>query len=143
MISKLQIWTCLALCLIWLLDRTVVELAIPCEKPGLRVFEGFTVGFHPRSWEIVRETFLVSLNTLELSHMANGLEALACEFTGLQWLDSIGLWKSSQGIQVMGLSHYLQVSSFGCLWWLFYLAWFSYFLFGLSYIDSHTHTHMY
>ncbi|KAG5623434.1 hypothetical protein H5410_008652 [Solanum commersonii] len=33
--------------------RTVVELAVPCEKPGLRVFEGFTVGFHPRSWEIV------------------------------------------------------------------------------------------
>ncbi|XP_016480397.1 uncharacterized protein LOC107801567 [Nicotiana tabacum] len=33
--------------------RAVVELAIPCEKPGLRVFEGFTVGFHPRSWEIV------------------------------------------------------------------------------------------
>ncbi|KAF3638482.1 hypothetical protein FXO37_24368 [Capsicum annuum] len=31
----------------------VVELAVPCEKPGLRVFEGFTVGFHPRSWEIV------------------------------------------------------------------------------------------
>lgn len=33
--------------------RIIVELAIPCEKPGLRVFEGFTVGFHPRSWEIV------------------------------------------------------------------------------------------
>ncbi|OMO56970.1 hypothetical protein CCACVL1_26116, partial [Corchorus capsularis] len=33
--------------------RAIVELAIPCEKPGLRVFEGFTVGFHPRSWEIV------------------------------------------------------------------------------------------
>ncbi|XP_060191408.1 uncharacterized protein LOC132621241 [Lycium barbarum] len=33
--------------------RAVVELAIPCEKPGLRIFEGFTVGFHPRSWEIV------------------------------------------------------------------------------------------
>ncbi|KAK1410439.1 hypothetical protein QVD17_36976 [Tagetes erecta] len=33
--------------------RVIVELAIPCEKPGLRVFEGFTVGFHPRSWEIV------------------------------------------------------------------------------------------
>ncbi|KAJ6732840.1 G-PROTEIN COUPLED RECEPTOR [Salix koriyanagi] len=30
-----------------------VELAIPCEKPGPRAFEGFTVGFHPRSWEIV------------------------------------------------------------------------------------------
>ncbi|KAF9678265.1 hypothetical protein SADUNF_Sadunf07G0016900 [Salix dunnii] len=30
-----------------------VELAIPCEKPGPRAFEGFTIGFHPRSWEIV------------------------------------------------------------------------------------------
>ncbi|CAB4318100.1 unnamed protein product [Prunus armeniaca] len=27
--------------------------AIPCEKPGPRVFKGFTVGFHPRSWELV------------------------------------------------------------------------------------------
>ncbi|KAA3457527.1 G-protein coupled receptor [Gossypium australe] len=33
--------------------RAIVELAIPCENPGPRVFEGFTVGFHPRSWEIV------------------------------------------------------------------------------------------
>ncbi|XVF15822.1 hypothetical protein REPUB_Repub09cG0189500 [Reevesia pubescens] len=33
--------------------RAIIELAIPCEKPGPRVFEGFTVGFHPRSWEIV------------------------------------------------------------------------------------------
>ncbi|XP_050292254.1 uncharacterized protein LOC126733111 isoform X3 [Quercus robur] len=33
--------------------RVLVELAIPCERPGPRVFEGFTVGFHPRSWEIV------------------------------------------------------------------------------------------
>ncbi|KDP37454.1 hypothetical protein JCGZ_08295 [Jatropha curcas] len=33
--------------------RVLVELAIPCEKRGPRVFEGFTVGFHPRSWEIV------------------------------------------------------------------------------------------
>ncbi|GMY12135.1 G-protein coupled receptor [Fagus crenata] len=31
----------------------LVELAIPCERPGPRVFEGFIVGFHPRSWEIV------------------------------------------------------------------------------------------
>ena len=36
----------------------VVELAIPCEKPGSRVFEGFTVGFHPRTWEIVRYTYI-------------------------------------------------------------------------------------
>ncbi|GAB2279512.1 hypothetical protein Dimus_014152 [Dionaea muscipula] len=33
--------------------RVIVELAIPCEKQGGRVFEGFTLGFHPRSWEIV------------------------------------------------------------------------------------------
>ncbi|XP_059640303.1 uncharacterized protein LOC132282595 [Cornus florida] len=33
--------------------RALVELAIPCEKQGLRVFEGYTVGFHPRSWEVV------------------------------------------------------------------------------------------
>ncbi|KAK6922663.1 hypothetical protein RJ641_010967, partial [Dillenia turbinata] len=33
--------------------RIVVDLAIPCEKQGPRVFEGFTVGFHPRSWEVV------------------------------------------------------------------------------------------
>ncbi|XP_022775350.1 uncharacterized protein LOC111317210 isoform X3 [Durio zibethinus] len=33
--------------------RAIVELAIPCEKPGPRVFQGFTVGFHPRSREIV------------------------------------------------------------------------------------------
>ncbi|KAJ0659844.1 hypothetical protein HanRHA438_Chr14g0653231 [Helianthus annuus] len=33
--------------------RIIVELAIPCEKTGSRVFEGFTVGYHPRSWEIV------------------------------------------------------------------------------------------
>ncbi|KAL4367411.1 hypothetical protein GQ457_05G012710 [Hibiscus cannabinus] len=33
--------------------RVIVELAIPCEKSGPRIFEGFTVGFHPRSWEIV------------------------------------------------------------------------------------------
>ncbi|XP_038997571.1 uncharacterized protein LOC120122500 [Hibiscus syriacus] len=33
--------------------RVIVDLAIPCEKSGPRIFEGFTVGFHPRSWEIV------------------------------------------------------------------------------------------
>ncbi|KAL0378291.1 UNVERIFIED_CONTAM: hypothetical protein Sradi_3134600 [Sesamum radiatum] len=33
--------------------RVLIDLAIPCVEPGLRVFEGFTVGFHPRSWEIV------------------------------------------------------------------------------------------
>ncbi|XP_052196676.1 uncharacterized protein LOC127804011 isoform X2 [Diospyros lotus] len=33
--------------------RVLVELAIACEKQGPQVFEGFTVGFHPRSWELV------------------------------------------------------------------------------------------
>ncbi|CAB4305615.1 unnamed protein product [Prunus armeniaca] len=33
--------------------RVFLELAIPCEKPGPRVFKGFTVGFHPQSWELV------------------------------------------------------------------------------------------
>ncbi|KAJ9172732.1 hypothetical protein P3X46_015942 [Hevea brasiliensis] len=33
--------------------RVFVELAVLCEKRGPRVFKGFTVGFHPRSWEIV------------------------------------------------------------------------------------------
>ncbi|RLM93436.1 uncharacterized protein C2845_PM08G09010 [Panicum miliaceum] len=33
--------------------RVLVELAIPCAKSGPRVFKGFTVGFHPRSSEIV------------------------------------------------------------------------------------------
>ncbi|XP_051148612.1 uncharacterized protein LOC127263558 isoform X2 [Andrographis paniculata] len=33
--------------------RVLIDLAIPCGKPALRVFEGFTVGFNPRSWEIV------------------------------------------------------------------------------------------
>jgi hypothetical protein len=33
--------------------RVTVDLAIPCEKPGPRVFKGFTVGLHPRSWEII------------------------------------------------------------------------------------------
>ncbi|KAF9619398.1 hypothetical protein IFM89_006585 [Coptis chinensis] len=33
--------------------RVFVELAVPCEKSGPRIFKGFTVGFHPRSWEVV------------------------------------------------------------------------------------------
>jgi len=33
--------------------RVLVDLAIPCDKPGPQVFQGFTVGFHPRSWELV------------------------------------------------------------------------------------------
>ncbi|KAI3972152.1 hypothetical protein MKW92_042764 [Papaver armeniacum] len=31
----------------------IAELAIPCMRQGPRVFAGFTVGFHPRSWEVV------------------------------------------------------------------------------------------
>ncbi|CAN0919136.1 hypothetical protein LINGRAHAP2_LOCUS31279 [Linum grandiflorum] len=37
--------------------RVIIDLAIPCEKPGHRVFQGFTVGFHPRTWEIVGGTY--------------------------------------------------------------------------------------
>lgn len=33
--------------------RVIVEIAIPCAKHESRVFEGFTVGFHPRTWEVV------------------------------------------------------------------------------------------
>ncbi|WOL01231.1 hypothetical protein Cni_G09945 [Canna indica] len=33
--------------------RVFVELAIPCTERGSRVFKGFTVGFNPRSWEVV------------------------------------------------------------------------------------------
>ncbi|XP_058755774.1 uncharacterized protein LOC131628988 [Vicia villosa] len=33
--------------------RVLIELAISCDKPGPQVFQGFTVGFHPRSWELV------------------------------------------------------------------------------------------
>ncbi|KQK03756.2 hypothetical protein BRADI_2g09637v3 [Brachypodium distachyon] len=33
--------------------RVVAELAIPCAQSGPRVFKGFTVGFHPRSSEVV------------------------------------------------------------------------------------------
>ncbi|KAJ4808108.1 hypothetical protein LUZ62_020674 [Rhynchospora pubera] len=38
-------------------DKTMcsvlIELAIPCTNRGPRIFKGFTVGFNPRSWEIV------------------------------------------------------------------------------------------
>lgn len=40
--------------LLFFKTRAIIELAIPCVKRGPRVFEGFTVGFHPRSWEVVR-----------------------------------------------------------------------------------------
>ncbi|XP_059075589.1 uncharacterized protein LOC131074131 isoform X1 [Cryptomeria japonica] len=33
--------------------RVIVELAISCGQPGPRIFQGFTVGFHPRAWEVV------------------------------------------------------------------------------------------
>ncbi|WVZ71721.1 hypothetical protein U9M48_020272 [Paspalum notatum var. saurae] len=37
--------------------RVIVELAIPCAKSGPRLFKGFTVGFYPRSSEIVYNGF--------------------------------------------------------------------------------------
>ena len=40
--------------------RVFVDLAMQCETPGLRVFRGFTVGFHPRTWEIVRDVFILT-----------------------------------------------------------------------------------
>lgn len=40
-------------------SRVLIDLALPCMKPGLRVFEGFTVGFHPRSWEVVRRSIIM------------------------------------------------------------------------------------
>uniref|UniRef100_A0A0D9UZB8 AT4G36440-like protein n=1 Tax=Leersia perrieri TaxID=77586 RepID=A0A0D9UZB8_9ORYZ len=36
-----------------LMCRATVELAMPCPKSGPRVFKGFSVGFHPRSSELV------------------------------------------------------------------------------------------
>ncbi|KAF3794785.1 hypothetical protein EJ110_NYTH06536 [Nymphaea thermarum] len=33
--------------------RVFVDLAISCTQNGSRVFEGFTVGFHPRSYEVI------------------------------------------------------------------------------------------
>ncbi|KHN07947.1 hypothetical protein glysoja_041716 [Glycine soja] len=33
--------------------RVLVDLAIPCDRLGPPVFQGITVGFHPRSWELV------------------------------------------------------------------------------------------
>lgn len=39
--------------------RVIVELAIPCVKSGPRIFKGFTVGFHPRSSEIVSSSRFV------------------------------------------------------------------------------------
>lgn len=33
--------------------RVLIELAISCDEPGPQIFTGFTVGFHPRSWELV------------------------------------------------------------------------------------------
>ncbi|KAH9319625.1 hypothetical protein KI387_021394, partial [Taxus chinensis] len=33
--------------------RVIVELAVSCGQPGSRLFQGFTVGFHPRAWEVV------------------------------------------------------------------------------------------
>lgn len=40
--------------------RVLVELAIPCDEPGPQVFQGFTVGFHPRSWELVSSSTILT-----------------------------------------------------------------------------------
>lgn len=47
-------------------SRVLVELAIPCKEKGVRVFEGFTVGFHPRSWEIVRDQVICTNRSKKL-----------------------------------------------------------------------------
>ena len=44
------------------LSRVVVELAIPCANSGPRVFKGFTVGFHPRSSEVVKLVLYLGVN---------------------------------------------------------------------------------
>lgn len=69
--------------------RVIVELAIPCEEPRERVFEGFTVGFLPRTWEIVRKFFLVMIlhSCLFTAYI---IESLG-ELIGTQWHDSIGI----------------------------------------------------
>ena len=46
--------------------RVLVELAIPCVKSGPRVFKGFTVGFHPRSSEIVSSSCFLAIILLKL-----------------------------------------------------------------------------
>ncbi|XP_058087074.1 uncharacterized protein LOC131234308 isoform X1 [Magnolia sinica] len=70
--------------------RAFVELAIPCGKQGLRVFEGFTVGFHPRSWEVVyngltqigfekaRHEFSFGTGQTRVSLYMTAISALSC-----------------------------------------------------------------
>ena len=55
-------------------SRVTVELAIPCEKPGPRVFKGFTVGLHPRSWELVRKEQAQVSDSSFLSHWTKTLK---------------------------------------------------------------------
>uniref|UniRef100_A0A0E0JGP6 Uncharacterized protein n=1 Tax=Oryza punctata TaxID=4537 RepID=A0A0E0JGP6_ORYPU len=50
-----------------LICRVIVELAIPCPKSGPRVFKGFSVGFHPRSSELVYNG-LTQLGFEQLNH---------------------------------------------------------------------------
>ncbi|KAM0055297.1 hypothetical protein Hdeb2414_s0006g00204501 [Helianthus debilis subsp. tardiflorus] len=57
--------------------RITVELAIPCEKPGSRVFEGFTVGYHPRSWEIKIVTFVYCSFDTDQSRVSLYMTAVA------------------------------------------------------------------
>ncbi|TVU22554.1 hypothetical protein EJB05_32263, partial [Eragrostis curvula] len=57
MCRKRDLWTTLRFyLLVYLMHafvRVVIELAIRCAKSGPRVFKGFTLGFHPRSSEIM------------------------------------------------------------------------------------------
>lgn len=69
--------------------RIFVELAIPCEKPGPRVFEGFTVGFHPRSWEIVRSLAFTADECNRREHLWKF--HFFHKIVGLQWIDSTRL----------------------------------------------------
>nr|GMD56024.1 AT4G36440-like protein [Ipomoea batatas] len=75
-----------------LVTRTIVELAIPCDKPGKRVFEGFTVGFHLRKWEIscfyVPPSLLssVALARTTQSDYSNGHASTVCSVRKLMMI---------------------------------------------------------
>jgi hypothetical protein len=55
--------------------RVVAELAIPCTKSGPRVFNGFTVGFHPRSSEVVKFNMINSVGCFFLWVFLNDLSS--------------------------------------------------------------------
>lgn len=54
--------------------RVLVDLAIPCDKPGPRVFQGFTVGFHPRSWELVSSFYHLHYACLKKICIIHGIK---------------------------------------------------------------------